>query len=125
MRVRLHPFRRLGAILLGVLILHTSWIASVSACEMSNVAAQSESATPAHEHAHAHHQSAAPEVPASHHESASVICPMAMACTQNAMTTVVPTVTTRTVPVVSSVPDLIARSPRTVRVAPDTPPPRA
>jgi hypothetical protein len=127
----LRTLRRSGALFLGVLLLHTSWMASVSACARSTTldVTHGEAVTAMLPHAaHAHH-GAAPEAPADaprpHHAPATATCPMAMACTMTAVAAAVPTVIATSLTLPTDVPSVSTRMPRTARIAPEPPPPRA
>lgn len=116
----LRALRRSGALLLGVLLLHTSWLAASAACERSVTAAAPVAAAPS---SHSHHAPADSRAP--HHGPTTVTCPMAMACVLAAITTVVPTVTVPQVAIDATLAQHNERMPRSSRVAPEPPPPRA
>jgi hypothetical protein len=105
----LRALRRSGALLLGVLLLHTSWLAASAACERSVTAAAPVAAAPS---SHAHHAPADSRAP--HHGPTTVTCP-----------TVVPTVTVPQVAIDATLAQHNERMPRSSRVAPEPPPPRA
>ena len=134
MRARTRLFRRLVAILCGVLMVHTSWMAATASCERhpqdaeyatAVVSATTTASAHGHHHAEPVAQLPAPVAPASHHNATSWNCPMAMACTLSVMTADVPVVTTRTVAIGTTLPTHVAGAPRGTVTTPEPPPPRA
>lgn len=126
----LRTCRRAGALLIGVLLLHTSWLASSSACELRGGADLSVAATAPHAtDPHAHHHTVPSPLPADPttplHDSSSAMCPMAMACALSAVTTDVPSVTVPVVIVGEQSPQSGETRRGATRLAPEPPPPRA
>jgi hypothetical protein len=131
-------FRRLGAILCTVLMMHTSWMAATASCEQptygvggsAHVLPNAEVSAPMSAHAngpapaHHHHAPAAPSTPPTSHHDAPASCPMAMACTLSVMTAEVPTIEVHTVAQTSAMPTSVADAPHWALVAPEPPPPR-
>jgi len=144
-------FRRSAMVLLGVHLLQATAMLAGPVCEPTGAVATMPSAPasergsaadpPGHRHhAMAHHAGhgagdaiaasvALPDVPerspAHPHGPSNVVCPMAMTCTVVAVASTTPTITTRVV----AVPDAPAIdagfTPRSIRRAPEPPPPRA
>lgn len=128
MRVRFAFVRRLGAVLCGVLMMHTSWMAATASCERTvrpaGVSPAEAPASDAHAHHHAQEQAPSTEMPAPHHHTPSASCPMAMACSMTVITSELPTIEVVTVGHVTTLPTLVADAPHWALVAPEPPPPR-
>ncbi|HEY0930443.1 MAG TPA: hypothetical protein VGE27_11040 [Gemmatimonas sp.] len=145
-------FRRFLGMALGVHVLVTALITALAACnpvldatssaQSPRLTAQS-SPTKAHSDSHGtSHTAASPtsdygshashDVPSSndgttshHHGSTTVACPMSMACAVSAMASEVPSLDTRATLVASALVLENDSLPRSSRLAPEPPPPRA
>ena len=132
MRARFAPLRRLGAILFGVLMMHTSWMAATASCDgpalhQGATAQAAHASHTAEANAHAHHHAPPADLPAPHHDhddASRTSCPMAMACTLSVVAAALPTVDVVTVALATALPTFVADAPHWALVAPEPPPPR-
>ncbi|WP_337169880.1 hypothetical protein [Gemmatimonas aurantiaca] len=127
-------FRRSLAMLLGAHVLVTAVITALAACNPTadrGSAVQGADAQAVHHEAHrAVHHSASHsphQSPAKthHHGTAPLACPMAMACAVSAIVTGVPMLPTHATQMASTLAFENDHLPRSTRLAPEPPPPRA
>lgn len=137
-------FRRSLAMLLGAHVLVTAVITALAACnptaDRGSVSAERAETPAAYADAHAHavhHEThgTAPQTsqtsqqpPATaphHHGTAPIACPMAMACAVSAIVTGVPMLPTHATQMASTLAFENDHLPRSTRLAPEPPPPRA